>query len=119
MDELRAGSGEQQRARSGMLDCAAAQGENEGVLRGQAGDGRMFAVAERSFAVASEEFSNGCGSFCLDQVIHIEKVPAQTAGKQRTDSAFARSHKASEDDAPGRSGLSFGLEFSGHSCPDR
>jgi NADH dehydrogenase/NADH:ubiquinone oxidoreductase subunit G len=71
-----------------MLDGASAQGENEEVLSGQAGNSRVFAVAERGFTVASEEFGNSCGRFGLDYVIYIEKAPAQAAGKQRTDSAL-------------------------------
>src|ERR1039458_5830807 len=66
MDQERAGRVEQQGARGGVLDGAAAQGENQRVAGGQAGDGGMLAVAEWSLAVAGEEFRDSGAGLGLD-----------------------------------------------------
>ena len=86
----------------GALDCAAAEGENERVADGEAGDGGVFAVTERSFAVAGEEIGDGCAGFGLDHVIDIDELPAEARGEERADGAFAGAHEAGEDDAAQR-----------------
>ena len=65
MDQQRAGVSEQQRASLGALDGAAAKGQNQRVRGGQAGYGRVFAVAEPCFAMAGEEFGDGGAGFLL------------------------------------------------------
>jgi hypothetical protein len=99
-----------------MLNCAAAQGQNPRIAsRVQAGDCRLFALADCSFPMAREEFGDGRAGLSLDHFIHIDKAPAQAARNKRPDGAFARAHKAREDDAAGRAfmgsleGLSLGL----------
>jgi hypothetical protein len=85
-----------------VLDCASAQGQNLSIAsRVQAGDCRVLAVAKCSFAVAGEEFDDGNAGLSLDDIVHIDKAPAQAAGDERPDGAFARAHESGEDDAAG------------------
>ena len=110
MHQQRAGGGEQQRAGSFVLDCAAAQGQDQSVAGGQAGDGLMLPLAEGGLAVAGEDFGDGHASLGLDHVVHVEEAPAQASGDERTDRGLARAHEAGEDDAAGRGGLWAGMD---------
>jgi hypothetical protein len=98
-----------------VLDGAAAQGQYQRVAGGQAGDGFVFTLAERGFAVAGEELGDGCTGLGLDYVIHIDEAPAQAGSDQRADGGLARAHEAGEDDAAGRGcglGCGWSCEFS-------
>jgi hypothetical protein len=56
-----------------MLDCAAAEGEDQRVGGGEAGDGLMLADAEGGLAVAGEELGDGCAGFGLNHVVDIDE----------------------------------------------
>ena len=95
MDKERAGGGEEQRASSGVLDGAAAQGQYQRVIGGaQTGYCGVLAIAELCFAVAGEELGDGRAGFRLDHIVHIDEAPAQAASKERADGGFARAHEA-------------------------
>jgi hypothetical protein len=89
MDEQSAWRGEQQTAGLGVLDSAAAERQNQRVAGGETSDGRVFAVAERRFAMAPEELSYGRARLRFDYSIDVGKGPTQAAGKERTKRAFA------------------------------
>ena len=99
VDEQRAGSVQQEHARVFALDGPAAEGQHNSFCSDQAGDGRMFAVTEGSFAVAGEDVGDSGAGFGLDHVVHIDEVPAEARCDQRTDGGFARAHEAGENDA--------------------
>lgn len=77
-----------------MLDCAATEGEDEGVRGGEAGDGLVLAVAEGGFAMTGEEFGDGCAGLGFNYVVKIDEGPAEALGKERADGAFAGAHEA-------------------------
>ena len=99
MDEERSMVREKQGARFGSLDGAAAQSENKGVCVGQAGDGGVFAVAEGGLAVLREELRDGRAGFGLEDVVGVEKAPAEALGDHRADSGFTGAHESGENDA--------------------
>ena len=104
VDEKRTGGIEQHVAGLGPLDGPAAEGEDERVASGEAGDGGVFLVAEGGFAVAGEDFCDGDAGFGFDDVVHVNEAPAETACDERADGAFAGAHEAGEDNAAGSSG---------------
>jgi hypothetical protein len=72
-----------------MLDCAAAEGEDQRVAGGEADDGFMFAEAERGLAVAGEELGNGGVGFGFNYIVYVDEFPAETRGEERADCALA------------------------------
>jgi len=115
MHEQRAGRAEQQLAGLGPLDGSAAQRENQPVVRREAGDGCMFAVAEGCFAVARKELGDGAAGLGFDDVIHIDKAPTELRRDERANGGFARAHEAGEDDAAwGRPVGAGRIGFGGH-----
>ena len=99
MDEEGAGVREKQCASFGPLNCAAAQSENKGICGGKTGDESVFAVAEGRLAVTGKEFCDGHAGFGLEDVVGVEKAPAEALGDERTDSGFTGAHESGEDDA--------------------
>ncbi len=108
VDEQGAGSVEEQIAGFGALDGASAEGKDEGVLGGEAGDGGVFDVAEGGLAVAGEDFGDGHAGFGLDDVVNVEEAPAEARGEERADGAFAGAHEAGEDNEAGSGGAGCG-----------
>ena len=89
MDEDGSGRGEEQVAGFIALDGSAAQGQHEGIGGGEAGDGRVLAIAKSGLAELGEDLRDGHGGFGLDHVIHVKEAPAKPVCNQRADSAFA------------------------------
>ena len=96
------GAVEQQRARGGVLDCAAAEGQDQRVGLSEASDGCVLAFAEGCLAVASEYLGDGRAPASASITSSTSmKRPAQTRGEERTDGGLAGAHEAGQDDAAG------------------
>jgi hypothetical protein len=54
----------------------------------------MLALAEGGFTVAREEFGDGDAGFGFDDVVGVDKTPAETGCEEGADGAFARAHEA-------------------------
>jgi hypothetical protein len=113
VDEEGCGLGEEQRADGVGLDGAAAESEDETVFDRELGDGGVLALAEAGFAVLAEDFRDGTAGGGDDNVVGVDKAPAESRGEERADGAFARAHEAGEDDAAG-GGAAFGWIGVGH-----
>lgn len=113
MNKERCRCGDEKGAGVCMLDCSAAEGEDQRVASRKADDSLMFTKAECWLAVTGKEFGDGDAGFRFNYVIHINEFPAETCGEQRADRAFAGAHEAGEDDAARRGRC--GLDLRGHS----
>lgn len=89
VDDEGIGCGEQQGAGVGSFDGATAEGQDDGIDFGKAGDGGMFAVAKGGFPMTGKDFGDGCVGFGFDYVVDIDEFPAKTACDEWADGSLA------------------------------
>lgn len=97
-DDAAAGQGAECCARGGVLDGSAAEGENEVGFGGQVADGFGFKGAEGCFSLGREDFGNGAAGPLLNDMVGIDKAPAETLCEQRAGGRLAGAHEAGKDD---------------------
>lgn len=101
-----------------LLGGAAAQGDDDVILREGAREGGGLQAAEVGLAVGGEELGHGGAGAGFEVLVEIEEGPAELAGKQASDGGFARAHETGKHDAQrgrrdGRSGFGWICGLSG------
>jgi len=94
--------GMDERAVSGLHECASAQGDDPHAFRvfgmQQALQGGSFILPEGSFALLAENYVYGAGRRLLDGLVQIYKLPPSTPRQLATGSSLAGAHESDKKD---------------------
>ena len=77
----------------------AAEGEDEVLPGGLAGDGPVLKLAEPGFAAGGEDLGDGLAFGRFNDGVDVDEAPAEMASEQAADGAFAGAHEAGQDDS--------------------